>query len=1377
MLFVMNMSLSLPVIHAAPENNPQRSSKEILGTLQLFPSSDSNGSSVIFIQDAHANFEAQARIRDILKEITPSLRTQTILVEGTSLGLNPEVFKLTSSNELNKKIANRLAKKGLVTGAELFTLEPESSGIQFSGLEDEALYQKEREAFKTVIRLKRDTKRAVSVLDSRLETFKARIFNPTLKDLDRKFTAYEKGRLAILGWFDSLREMVIRELGFSLNDPAQAKEYPNLVRLAVSVEASKKLDPEKLETEKKKIAASFSDRANFVRFIQQLGTEKEKKDSVANNKLAYELYLDSAKHGVNWLEYPEIRKALAAMLLSGELAGEGLFREMERLKDGLYSHLAQSEKEKEAIILDKDLRLMKDALSLESTRDIWNEIKARKNDIGPQAWLSRFKKIDVTTNGVDSKLIAQAESAFENSVAFYEFAEKRERVFMERIQSALGQKSGSSVIVIGGGFHTEGLKQSCEENNMTLAVIQPRLGGKSDITNYYRAVFESASLPFAASKMSAKPAAAKERFISADPEQPGAGAQAQKSLILEEIEKELKAGTLRVTDVESLNRSFLFKSLGARAGEVTGSNRIAVYYGSAQSLGSDRMRKVTEWDALSKTILDLSGEKIDLSRLMEDQVEANAIFDRDKKAISIHGGEGRYRIIAGVKPSMFEVVEAILEANELPADFRNRLDIWVRTKYPEEWPFYLSAKLRTSEAVPEEKTGLIAPPASGRFDISAFRTAEKPKEEAPAAVQVEDLTTERIAEILSEKNIRVTLGKGTQIEVAPRSVLDQFISINTSGANPVAVNLLEGSKLILKFGNVKINESMTMQPNAVLEIAPVSTLEPVVSMAMIQFGKAMLFENKNAIRIGDRATVFFSDNAVMNGLDLNVQKNRAVMFQQNTAVSGKIVVQALPEAEFTMQALVVGADSEVTFDDLTIGPQSKIIPQSSGLKGMLPPVFAHEPQTYFLQPQPGSANKLLQLVSSPRPITQGVSNVVPDVPQIQAGSLGTQPPAVLPNRIAPQPPQIQNLPQNLNPLPDTQTATPAVNIPSAPRFSDLPPAVVNNPRIPPVTPLVPGLTFNDTPGTPEDFRTFVEAFRASVRPLSSLTSEEKQPFAQEIDRAPTVYTDLFTSTGIIAVPSKAPGETVVSWPGILAKVSEPARVERLSRLIHDLRNQRVAVNIGVSDPEGFYSLNNEAYRQSIADVLEKNKNLVVRIVHLGPESDLAKIREFFVPYGERFAVVGATSLNWESQLHGQMGDELLQTVQRLDAGKQIHNLKELYSGKHIAVILTDDRWQAARELPMTSILKVRSSAKTKSLASKLSKDPNGITYVSALEATLAELWSLREGNYREITDLFPEDVLTFSEGRIGLNTQTLLQARIEEIQQFMLAIEKLAYQA
>ncbi|HXV28423.1 MAG TPA: hypothetical protein VD913_05600, partial [bacterium] len=127
-----------------------------LGTVTSFK--PGTGPTLIHIQTAHGNYEAQKNIQAILTYLQKQEGINLIFVEGSAFKLEPEILKFFPDQmDLTMKIADAMAKKALVKGVELFLLE--NSGAEAYGIEDMEAYRANREAFKEVLQ-KRQTSTA-----------------------------------------------------------------------------------------------------------------------------------------------------------------------------------------------------------------------------------------------------------------------------------------------------------------------------------------------------------------------------------------------------------------------------------------------------------------------------------------------------------------------------------------------------------------------------------------------------------------------------------------------------------------------------------------------------------------------------------------------------------------------------------------------------------------------------------------------------------------------------------------------------------------------------------------------------------------------------------------------------------------------------------------------------------------------------------------------------------------------------------------------------------------------------------------------------------------------------------------------------------------
>lgn len=1350
---ISSLVIPNPLLFAS-ENEPSINQSVLalpsqLGSVSVFPSTASSRSQVVYIQDAHANYEAQSRIRDILKLVVPKLKTKTILVEGASLGLDPSVFQLTDSPETNKALAERLSEKGYVTGDELFTLEKESQGVQFLGLEDENLYDQDRSAFKSVIRVKQETEKNLSVLSSQLAELKARVFDARLKEIDKKFQAYQEEKASLLSWFEYLGKQVRKSLGLSLNNPRHDKEYPNLVRLAVSYAASEKINPNRLETEKRELIHRLftkkSKQTEIESFIRNLGAENQSLSEAEQNELrAFRLFQRTQERHIDWLKFPEVRKAIISLLLAEEMEGERLFQEMESLAELLYATVAKTEEEKKAIRLSADLRLMKDLLSLEVTRDIWEQAKLRLEQLKPSEWMREFKKLVSGSKTLDAQSISSLDAVFDEAVQFYQLAEKREAVFAGRIEKALGEESSGSVIVVGGGFHTEGLLEELKEKSIHFLVIQPRLEKESDMTPYYQAVFQNTALPFLASKLRAWALSAPRQ--TPDPEQPNA--QKFRDQILTEVQAELREGRLKATKPELAAA----RSLGGQAEEIEKPLK------DVPTLAARLSQSGWNVEILKTSDVDVAGCEVNpiMKRVLIRVPEDASINGVLKTVLELE------RVPEPVKAVARTLAPQAVEAEPL-ADGKTAQAVPGAASASGLVVRGMAAS-RSSTAVGTEETLPVTSVDLTGVSVSA-KTAVTPTPLAPS--NVFDSTEKALAALTQIDSTPAQLAKDATLELS--EALLARVSSRTLGSR---ASFLEGSKLSLAGQNIQIGRRLTLDRTAGLRVlfSPRQE-EPTTSFIA---GDDLTVIGQVVFELaGPNARGIIGNNVNLGNVAVKVGAGQTLVIGDGATLSGTIEVPARAGAVPSQTpAVIISKQSQATLAFAT-GPETQVIVRGN-VTGSLP-----DGATKLLT-VPQSINVTQETVTTgeSNPVRVSVNDSFTNLAQAQKLNLGSQAPAI-------QEP-VDRFAKTLEPAKTTSIALPSTKplnrIPSLEpkKLETVSPAT----RIPAVAPnpsfvlpsIVPSFAVTpETAGTAESFLQFVTALKAGVGLPAGLEVPETGILAGEGQAQNPLMASLFEA-GILANDVQLPELLAKALEANLGRIPEGASREFLKALIHHIRNQRVAITVGVSDPSGLYSLNNPAFRDAVAFHLKTNPNSVFRFVHLG---EVQVVKEFFKPFGKRFKVVAATPDNWNQKLRGLLGQGLMNVIKGLPAGDRIPNLEALYQGKHVSVILDKSLWMANPELPQTSIVKVTSVARDSRLQSQADQNPNLTGDVSFLEISLAQVVSLFKGNFEELVQSgdFPSDLFVFSEGRFSLNLTQVLAGLLEGLHQEALALQELATRA
>ena len=94
-----------------------------LGTVKSFQGASSpKRPTIIFIEDSHANYSAQSKIKDLLQYLQETESINQAFVEGAATTLDASKFKFFDDAERNQKVTEALAEQGEITGVELFLL-------------------------------------------------------------------------------------------------------------------------------------------------------------------------------------------------------------------------------------------------------------------------------------------------------------------------------------------------------------------------------------------------------------------------------------------------------------------------------------------------------------------------------------------------------------------------------------------------------------------------------------------------------------------------------------------------------------------------------------------------------------------------------------------------------------------------------------------------------------------------------------------------------------------------------------------------------------------------------------------------------------------------------------------------------------------------------------------------------------------------------------------------------------------------------------------------------------------------------------------------------------------------------------------------------
>lgn len=383
---------------------------------------------VLHIQDIHAHFAAQENIAAIVEHLSTLYGVNTVALEGgwneTTL---PESWGLPSSTA--KQLAARaLLEKDHLTGpgyAAIFNPQP----MRLVGIEDRELYKKNRATFLIYLNQRRKTLKLLEAWGMALSEEKRAVLNPKLLALDNALEDYRKGKKA--------EKFIPRLLESSRQEGIDLSGLDQIAQFLKVMEIQKSIDKNRLQSEATRLVARFK-----------------------NTGLSFEELLRSGKISAEQLQnYPMTLHYVALIEQQDQIHYRSFFNQIESAIAELKEKLFTSEEERELERRLERYRVAQNLLVLQATPEHWKAFQEEK-----PAFEAETGK-------------AGLEGALKIAAEFYEDAALRDEIFFQKINE--DPRLAGNIIVVAGGFHTEGLTEKFEEAGISHMVITPDLNKES----------------------------------------------------------------------------------------------------------------------------------------------------------------------------------------------------------------------------------------------------------------------------------------------------------------------------------------------------------------------------------------------------------------------------------------------------------------------------------------------------------------------------------------------------------------------------------------------------------------------------------------------------------------------------------------------------------------------------------------------------------------------------------------------------------------------------------------------------------------------------------------------------------------------------------
>lgn len=460
-------ALPMPLAHASVvQTLPLSSSLEINTVPSEYGKisgkfSGSGSSTVVILQDAHSNPEAQRNLWKLTEYFQGKRGFDLVGVEGASGDLRPEFLKAFPDTTRLRTVLEEYLDRGELTGPNAAALMSPYPAV-YSGVENWDLYWEGIQYFKQALAIRPKLEEKISQEILQLESQKKEIYS---KELLRVDTALNRFLSSGQGFEEAIRVL--------------AKKDPPAPGSPLRLVADKLLSTASGENGVAGIEKEAGSLGDFVKSLIEKSPDsvfssalkaqfQEKRQAFRTGQADVDEFvsflIDHFDPGQKGFPVSEKLRLSAENHRSlKELEGAEFLKEFHRYAESVKQKLFRSDEEKRMDEKSSALALAEKLIRLELNLEEWQNVKA----LLAQSELPAFSPEEILVHR-----------------QFYENALKRDEAMSSRLIQMMESEKRDKALIVAGGFHAEGLAAEFEKKGLSWVVVLPKIENISETSLY-----------------------------------------------------------------------------------------------------------------------------------------------------------------------------------------------------------------------------------------------------------------------------------------------------------------------------------------------------------------------------------------------------------------------------------------------------------------------------------------------------------------------------------------------------------------------------------------------------------------------------------------------------------------------------------------------------------------------------------------------------------------------------------------------------------------------------------------------------------------------------------------------------------------------------
>ena len=445
---------------------------------------------VINIQDLHANPQVQKNINAILNYLAANNNIKSIYLEGASGKVDISWLKNLDTKD-KTEITDTLLNIGMLTGTEYFSIN-DTHNIPLYGLEDKTVHQDNINRLSLMINDNTFIKEKLLSIKKDLNMLNNKFVNSENKKFAKTINKYKSKEISTLEFYSVLIKYIdeISKGSTRYNNLVNLtkQDYPNILLLKELLLTENEIDKNNLYKEFKVILSKIKGTLSAAQYKDFLSVT----DNATNiSELTYFIKQFAIDNNLNLSQkYPNINLLIQCKTAARNINFTKILKEEELLTNNIKAALSYNSSEYEIIFLNDFYTYLEQALTNNLTANNYGYFIGSINE-----FKSLYPKYVVYNQ------LKDLNKYIEVSKQFYKTNNERNNIFIEKIKNDIKSNDKNIIVLVTGGYHTEGLKELLSKQNVSFITVTPQIIGLTNDFNLYNNIIVQESTQYSKSTM------------------------------------------------------------------------------------------------------------------------------------------------------------------------------------------------------------------------------------------------------------------------------------------------------------------------------------------------------------------------------------------------------------------------------------------------------------------------------------------------------------------------------------------------------------------------------------------------------------------------------------------------------------------------------------------------------------------------------------------------------------------------------------------------------------------------------------------------------------------------------------------------------------